>query len=162
MYFCRLWVHNDGKHRAEDVQVYAESLWRRKNGSDQEVSSFLPMNLRWSHGNPAEPEVFAKRINPKMGKYCDLGYVAEPTILRNEGVRLIRTNEVLFGIQSKTNLFHMETEVYPNNKSNILEPGRYKLRLKIAAGNADPVEKSIAFEVSEDWSYLPVTISAAQ
>src|SRR5262245_53997754 len=66
-YYLRLWVKNDGKTRAERVQVFAAKLLRRNaGGSFKEVDAFLPMNLRWAHGQQASggPEIFAEGISP--------------------------------------------------------------------------------------------------
>jgi hypothetical protein len=51
-YVFRLWVTNQGSfNRAENVQVFAQSLERLSADSKTYVSitEFLPMNLTWSH-----------------------------------------------------------------------------------------------------------------
>ena len=82
-YYFRLWVENQGKQRAERVQVYAASLSRRQaDNTFKEVERFLPMNLCWTHGllEDNRPEVYADGISPKMGRLCDIGIVLEPQI----------------------------------------------------------------------------------
>src|SRR5262245_53754311 len=75
-YCLRLWVENEGKSRAEKVEVFVSEI-RQRRPSDGEfipVGSFIPMNLRWSFGSerPAHAEMFADGISPGMGVHCNL------------------------------------------------------------------------------------------
>jgi hypothetical protein len=109
-YYLRLWVKNDGKTRAERVQVFAAKLLRRSaDGSFREVDAFLPMNLRWAHGQQASggPEIFAEGISPEMGKHCDLGHLVDPEFRRNVG-------EDLPGVPTNETILALDLEVQPN------------------------------------------------
>ncbi len=66
-YFFRLWIKNDGKARADQVQVFASKLSRRAaDGNFKEDSRFLPMNLLWSHYPEETRTVYAEGISAKM------------------------------------------------------------------------------------------------
>lgn len=78
-YYLRLWVQNDGRERAEKVQVFACSLEKKHaDGKFRKVPSFLPMNLRWSHTAPVQ--IYADAISPGMGKHCDFGHITDPNL----------------------------------------------------------------------------------
>jgi hypothetical protein len=47
--------------------------------------------------------------------------------------------------------FALETEFKAFANSHLLEPGRYRLLLQIAAANAKPVEQTVELELSGDW-----------
>jgi cellobiose-specific phosphotransferase system component IIC len=56
-YYFRLWIKNVGTQRAEKVQVFVSKLSKKNvNGKFEEVNSFLPMNLKWSH---SQSEIYA-------------------------------------------------------------------------------------------------------
>src|SRR2546426_4672985 len=51
--YLRLWVVNQGRDAAQNVEVYARELQRRKaDGTWEQVTTFPPMNLRWSNVRP--------------------------------------------------------------------------------------------------------------
>ena len=146
-YWLRLWVKNEGRTRAEKVQVFAEQLARRAaDGTFKIVEDFLPMNLRWSHAQNPEgfPEVFADAISREMGRHCDLGRVVDPSCLVDLGESL---NDVPPG---KTDLA-LELEVKPNTRTHLLRPGDYRLSLRIGAANAGPVTAVVELNHTGEW-----------
>jgi hypothetical protein len=135
-YYFRLWVFNDGRLRAEDVQIFAASLiYKMADRSFEPVRDFLPMNLVWSHSLTSKqgPEIFAKGISPEMGKHCDLGFIEQP----HGGDDLC---------------FALAVEAIPNTGSHKLKPGIYKLELKVAASNSKPVTKYLEMNITGKWS----------
>lgn len=148
-YYLRLWIENKGKTRAERVQVFAAKLSRRNaDGSFKEVESFLPMNLRWAHGQQGSqgPEIFAEGISPKMGKHCDLGHVIDPNHRVNIG-------ENLPGVQPDETILAFDLEIQPNTKSHLIAPGVYQLQLRVAAANCAPVTRTIELTITGKWFF---------
>ena len=145
-YYLRLWLKNEGAVRAEKVQVFAEKLWRRAaDGSFNDVESFLPMNLRWSHSRtPDSPEIFADGISPRMGKHCDLGHITHPK-------RAAELNEWLSDVPHDKTILALDLEVAPNTQSHLLPPGVYRLDLRIAAANSKPVETTLEITLTGEW-----------
>jgi hypothetical protein len=146
-YYLRLWVQNDGKIHAERVQVFAAKLLRRSaDGSFKEVDAFLPMNLRWAHGQQASggPEIFAEGISPGMGKHCDLGHLVDPKFRRDvrEDLPDVPTNETILAL---------DLEVQPNTLTHLIPPGVYQLQLRVAAANCPPVPKTIELTITGKW-----------
>lgn len=141
-YYLRVWIENRGRERATDVQVFAERLFQKQDdGTFVGVASFLPMNLTWSHTDlPFLPNLGSRG----MGRHCDLGYLAE----------LHSPDPAYYPLaadQRTTTRFVLCLEVEPNTRSHILQPGTYRLTLKIAASNADPVSTTIELDVSGTW-----------
>jgi hypothetical protein len=137
-YFFRLWVKNSG-HLAERVQVYVDSVSRQLgDGRPQLMTDFIPMNLHWSDSPPDKPIIF-ETINPAMGRYCDFGAVSGPTN---------PTESLREGMTAGESTFNLQTQVTPNTQGNRLKPGRYTIKLLVAASNAKPK----AFNVTLDWS----------
>ena len=146
-YYLRLWVSNTGRTRAERVQVFAAKLFRRTaDGTFKQVESFLPMNLRWAHGQQGlrGPEIFADGISPDMGKHCDLGRVIDPAHHENLG-------EILPNIEASQSVLALDLEVTPNTKSHLVGPAVYQLHLRIAAANCAPIEKVIELTITGKW-----------
>ena len=114
-YFLRVWVTNTGRLTATRVQVFVERLEKEVNGRQFEiVSSFLPMNLRWSHSQD-EPIVFAEGIAPEMGQHCEFGVIVVPVAPPADPALLpVRVQ--------------MQTEVQPVSGTSELPAGIYKTR----------------------------------
>ncbi len=139
-YYFRLWIKNDGKVRAEKVQVFAEKLRRKAaDGTFLPVEGFMPMNLRWTHSG----EIFTEGISPLMGKHCDLGHISHPADL----IDLQEDHPDAWG---KT-VLALELEAKPLTKSHLVEPGKYKLTLKIAGSNCKPVTTTLEITLTGDW-----------
>ncbi len=146
-YYLRLWVQNLGQTRAESVQVFAANLSRRNaDETFKQIESFLPMNLRWAHGQQRSggPEIFAEGISPGMGKHCDLGRVIDPAHHANLG-------EELPGVGTGNSILALDLEVPPNTKSHLVSPGVYQLELRVAAANCIPVTKVIEITITGKW-----------
>jgi hypothetical protein len=146
-YYFRLWIENIGNQRAEKVQVFISKVSRRHaDGSFFEDKSFLPMNLRWSHSQSSNlgPEIFAEGISPHMGKHCDLAHMLDPK------------KRAIFGIslknipQDKT-ILEYDLEIAPNTLSHLAPPGIYRIELKLAAANMEPITKTIEINHTGDW-----------
>ena len=156
-YYFRLWVENVGNQRAEKVQVFMSKLFRRhEDGSFKEEKEFLPVNLRWSTGpvmpvygaNGATllPEIFADGISPKMGKHCDFGSI-KPLVKSHVRVGAIEQDENV----SSPDKFEFNVEFPPINKTNQVDPGVYRIELKLAAANTEPVTKIIELNHKGVW-----------
>jgi len=147
-YYFRLWIRNDGRMRAEKVQVFiARILKKHADGDFKEDKSFLPMNLKWAHSQTQGglPEVFADGISPKMGKHCDLGHILHP-LLRAQ------TNDTLPGFVRDQTLMSLDLEVQPNTRTHLVPPGVYRLELKIGAANAKPINRTFEMNLTGLWS----------
>ena len=131
-YIFRLWVENRGTVRATDVQVFAAKLSRERDGRYEPVRAFLPLNLVWARRTTIMPG-----ISPKMGQHCDIGRISEPGRRPSE--------DTLTGVSVTNTVFNLSLEVPPSTLAHLLEPGAYQLELHIAAGNCDPVIKTVQF-----------------
>jgi hypothetical protein len=126
-YWFRIWVRNDGRSSAEQVQVQASGLLRRsENGRFEEIRQFLPMNLRWTH----TAAIYAPRISPGMGLHCELGRI----------------------MRGQPDNFELLVEVQPFTGWHRLPPGVYRLVLALAAANADASPFAIEIEVRGGWA----------
>jgi hypothetical protein len=140
-YYLRIWIENVGNQRAEQVQVFASKLNRKQpDGTFAEVSSFLPMNLRWAHID----RPYLESLSPRMGQHCNVGYVADPN------TRSVPA-EFLPPVSDDKTRLRLSLEVQPNTGSDLLEQGTYLLELKIAASNSEPVTMSLELFVSGTW-----------
>lgn len=143
-YYLRLLVKNEGTQRVEKVQVFVSRLLRqREDAGFEEVRSFLPMNLRWSHSqqNVSGPEIFADGISPGMTKHCDLGCIYDPNLI----------HAGKFGGTPGETICRLDLEVFPHTNSHILLPGLYRLELRVAGANAAPVDSKIELRIGGDW-----------
>ncbi len=146
-YYLRLWIENTGNRRAEKVQVFVARLFRRHaDGAFVEDSNFLPMNLRWSHSQPSPlgPEIFAEGISPEMGRHCDLGHILDPCKRMIIGINLP-------DVDAEKTIFEFDLEVSPNTLSHLAPPGFYRIEIKLAAANMEPITKTIELNHTGDW-----------
>ncbi|HKO93964.1 MAG TPA: hypothetical protein VJU61_22575 [Polyangiaceae bacterium] len=125
-YYLRLWITNTGKEAAENVQVFAAKLVTVSGGLDV-TEGFLPQNLRWTHTD-AGHSTFWDRMNPDMGRHCDLGEIpqniGEPAVLRLLLEKSIPT----------------------------LTAGVYHLTVMVAASNAKPKTATVEVKVGGQWT----------
>jgi len=127
--YVRMWIVNSGNTAARNVEVYLSALCRKVGEDWKPVTSFLPMNLKWSHLGT----IYFPLIARDMGKHCDLGHIAEPRIRPIIG----EVNPAL-AIPDDVASFAFDVMAAPNNKTHIVGPGTYRLGLVIAAENARP------------------------
>ncbi|ALA57797.1 hypothetical protein [Nitrospira moscoviensis] len=143
-YYFRIWVQNEGRQRAEKVQVFVSRLQKKHaDGFFKDVDSFLPMNLRWSHTSP--PEIFTEGISPGMGKHCDFGHIIEPNF-RNSLMQPVPS-----GSSQGRTILELDLEVEPNTLSHLIVEGDYRLYVKVAAANCPPTEKCWEVNLTGKW-----------
>ena len=141
--YLRLWVENVGNATAVNAEVFARNLRRqRADRSWEGVTTFLPMNLKWSNIG----QVYFPRIAPEMGKHCDLGHIVDPMqrhMLREDAPRLALTTQ-------QTSLSF--DVVWPSNqRGHIIGPGDYRIDLLIAAENARPITITVSIALRGFW-----------
>lgn len=134
-YYYRLKIYNDGRGPAKQVEVFASSLLKKnENNNFEVVSSFIPMNLRWSHFEGW----FAPAILPKMYRHCNLGKTPHP-----------QKHPEIWG---RWTVFFLTLHVIPNNGGERVPPGLYRLGLKVAAENIKkPIEATLEINNSGEW-----------
>lgn len=140
-YFVRVKVRNSGRTRAEKVQVYAAKLSKRGlDGKFEEISTFPSLNLKWSNYPHDKPVIFLDGLSPKMEAFCDVVSFVDPAcplIDRPPG--------------SAPNTTVGELQLEAATPERRLNPGAYKLTLRIAAANVEPIDKVLEFEHKGPW-----------
>jgi hypothetical protein len=140
-YVFRRWISNTGKTTAERVQVFARRLFRLgSEGEFIEDGRFLPMNLLWSHNAGVTLEGIARG----MGHHCDLGYVFDP---RRSNPNVHRPS----GFENHQTWLQLETEVRPFTGTSHLKPGTYRLELRAAGSNVNPVDATLEISLEGTW-----------
>lgn len=145
-YYFRLWIENTGRIKAENVQVYfSELLQKHLDGHYKRVKQFQPMNIKWSNSPIGRQDIFALEISPFMGRHCDLCHIRDPETLT--GI-VMRDN---LGVNDEIALVEFDLEVIPATLSNIIEPGEYQIKLKLAASNKRPKEVVLKLNFNGNW-----------
>jgi len=142
-YYVRAQVENIGRTRAEKVQAYASKLARQ--GLDNQfvdVPSFVPLNAKWSNSPPGGVSTVLDGISPKMAAFLDIVALCDPSN-PHQGRPAGTSPNVTVG--------ELQLEVAPLSGSNLLPPGTYRLSLRIAAANAEPIDKVFEFKHTGDW-----------
>jgi hypothetical protein len=150
MIYMRMKIRNSGRSLARDVQVFAESVTQFNPDPPgwQPVQMFPPMNLAWSD-LPDDADVklrmFFPGLGPTMSKHCDLGRIAF-----HKYRRLVGDDRP--GLNAKLNSFAFEILARSNPPGGyIVGPGRYRIRLLLAADNARPVDRTIELVLRPEW-----------
>ncbi len=139
-YYVRIKVENTGRSRAEKVQVSAQKLARR--GADNQfvdIPTILPLNLKWANLGVA----ILDGISPKMSSFCDVIALCDPD---NPVQR--RPN----GALPTVTIGQIQLEVDPFTDGHLLAPGTYRLSLRIAAGNVEPIDRIVEFVHTGTWT----------
>jgi len=142
-YYVRANIQNSGRTRAEKVQVYASKL--EKLGADNkfaDIETFLPLNMRWTNSPPGGAAAILDGISPKMGALCDIVSVCDPANPHQSRPP---------GTPVSATVGQLQLEVEPFTGSHLLSPGTYRLTLRIAAANVEPIEKFFEFRHTGTW-----------
>jgi hypothetical protein len=143
IYYARLWVQNAGNRRAESVEVFITKVERiTRDRSYEPIEGFVPSNLRWANTDPIRPEIF-HAMNPEMGRYCDLGAIADPACT---------TLKEIPGVPKGTATFDLVLQTALPSDAHRLPPGDYRLTLKVSAANAQPLELNVNVSISGNWT----------
>jgi hypothetical protein len=149
-YFVRIKVENVGKTRAEKVQVSASKLAKRGlDGKFVDIPTTLPLDLKWANSRPEAVVTILDGISSKMSAFCDvisLWNPANPYLRRPAGT----PGDVTVG--------QLELEVRPPNDTDLLPPGTYRLTMRIAAANFEPIDKELEFKHTGAWTDDDVTM----
>lgn len=144
-YYLRFRVKNNGREKAENVEVFASKLTKlHQNGTYVEVPSFLPMHLTWSF----YPAIFVPKIAPNMFRHCDIARIINPKDrLDCEGEAGHRPD-----VKPGETVLSFATIDKPHSLSYLQEHGTYRLTIVIAASNYPrPVEKCLEINLSKNW-----------
>lgn len=140
-YWVRAKVENSGQSRAKKVQVYAGGLARLGvDGKFVDIPTFLPLNMRWANSPPGGQGATLDGISPRMGAFCDIVAIcnpANPYWPRPEGT------------PANTTVGQLQLEAFTG--AEMLPPGTYRLSLRIAAANVEPIEKIFTFRHTGTW-----------
>jgi hypothetical protein len=177
--YLRIYVKNVGSAVARNAEVYAQSLQRlSENGSPVPVKPFPPQNLGWANTLAITPEqIYFPIISPGMGRYCDVGSVADPfqhakaykarptdssldtlSSTSSSGFGAMHPPAVLKSHQDHHAQPRAETKMGfmvrspPNNQGNIVGPGTYLLKVLVAAENCRPVVCTLEIFHAGTWN----------
>ncbi len=142
-YYVRAKVENTGRSRAEKVQVSASKLSKR--GADNkftDIPTILPLNLKWANSPPEGVVAILDGISPRMSAFCDVVGLCDPA---NPHQRKPT------GTPPNTTVGQLQLEVDPYTESHLLSPGTYRLTLRIAAANVEPIDKVFEFTHTGTW-----------
>ncbi len=141
----RLLVKNTGRSFAKNVEVYVDEVsTRTPDGSWISIETFPPMNLLWTD---IPRGLYFPGISPGMGKHCSLGHITNP-----QHRRMIPADEnPTLGLSPGQTSFVFDLIAEPNQRSHVVGPGRYKIRLILAAENARPIRYDIELNVTGSW-----------
>ncbi len=129
-------THVKGK-TAEDVEIMVTNFWKiNTNGAREKISSFLPMNLKWSHFQPSITNI---RVPKGIFRHCDFGSIRQD--LSNEN-----TCYLLIDTMVQPNL--VSGDIYPN----IIKPGVYEFELMLTGSNTKVLKQCWRLEFQDKWS----------
>lgn len=142
-HWFRLFVKNEGKSNAKDLEVLIEAVEIKTGDKWQTYPEFLPSNLVWTHINSP----YLSNLLPGTMKNVDLGYILDPK------KRISNTLEYnnLFPNGPTDIMFNVNISVKPYNQYNIIGPGEYKFSLIVGASNCDPIREKFNITFSNEW-----------
>jgi len=90
----------------------------------ENISTFLPLNMRWANSPPGGTGAILDGISPKMGAFCGIVAICDPA---NQ-----YWNKPA-GTPPNTTVAQLQLEAFTG--AEMLPPGTYRLTLRIAAAN---------------------------
>ena len=142
--YLRLWVENTGNATGRKVEVYAKLLHHQRSDERWEVvPEFPPMNLKWANLD----KVFFPSIPPGMGKHCDVAHVTDPSKRNQLGEDAPQSSTS----QQEETLLVFDLMVAPNHRGHIVERGKYKLDILVAADNVRPISQTLFISLPRTW-----------
>lgn len=143
-YFVRVKIENTGRTRAEKVQVSALNLARRGlDGAFVDIPTILPLNMKWSNSPPSGAVTVLDGISRKMSAFCDIISLCDPANPYQARPQSTAQNLTIGQLQ-----FEFE----PSDGSHLLAPGTYRLSLRIAAANVEPIDRIVEFTHAGTWT----------
>jgi hypothetical protein len=143
-YFVRIKVENEGRTRAEKIQVSALKLAKR--GLDNtfvDLPTTLPFNMKWSNYPPTAPVTVLDGISRKMWAFCDIVSLCDPANTYQRRPTNTPATETVGQLQLEFDL---------PDEWHLLARGTYRLTLRIAAANASPICKIVEFTHDGTWT----------
>jgi hypothetical protein len=130
-YYLRFRIKNLGNARLSNVEAQVTELYeKQRNGRFKSVPDFLPLNLKWAHDH-----VISKpHIQSGLFHHLDFAH-SIPNPVSGLNVALM-----------------LDTFITPNNFSNLIIPGKYKIKLVFSADDINPIEKWYLIELKNIWS----------
>ena len=142
-YFFRILVKNDGRAKAESIELLATELSKKHTDDNfHKIDSFIPMNLTWTHSFKAK---YYPAISKGMFRHCDLGYILKP----EDRHKFINEDHEKF--DKTQTIFGLELEVKPNSLQHLFGPGIYRLKVLIASSSTEPIERTIEIKHIGEW-----------
>jgi hypothetical protein len=142
-YWFRLFVSNNGKSTANDVEVTIDKVYKKIGDQWKVYSAFLPSSLKWTHIDQA----LLSGLIPGTVRNIDFGYIMDPKI---RYAYPFENNPTLTNDMTE-NLLNVCISVKPWIGYNIIEPGEYKFQLTIGAKNCKPQKEQIILKFTKDW-----------
>jgi len=139
-YAFRFGVRNDGESQARLCEAFIAELKEEKENKWVDVEYFQQVHLRWDKGK--ESENLYTHINPSsVRRLCIIGYITKPA----EGLP-----------EDEAKWFRL-TPLYSigGYQPQYLKPGKYRLKVTVAAENAKPVSQNFELLWSGVWKDKP-------
>lgn len=131
--YVRVRVNHERGNAAENAELLAAALWEiDSSGQKKAVSSFLPLNLKWSHVGGV-----TIRVPRRLFRHCDLGH---------------------FQPVGNQTVFILDTIVQPNpvgtgTAPNVLFPGTtYEIELRLSGDNTKTIAGRWRISFGSGWS----------
>lgn len=150
-YYFRILVKNVGKTSAKNVEVFTADLKKCRGEGLQTVSSFVPMNLRWSNTEGGPPlclyRMLFPAIHPGAWKHCDVFHVVYPSGRNHFDEERYDRNDV----SPERAVLSFNTIALPNTKGYLQPPGDYSLKVIVGAENAKAVPRTLRIKMDGTW-----------
>ena len=147
-YYYRFKIWNKGKISAEKVEVIISDIFRKQGNNYKRLNSFSLDNLVWSiPGEKGERKIYCDYISPDTYKYCNLGHIHDPKIRE----RMPSEFNPDLPVKKDEAIFSFDLNFLSNILYHLVEPGIYKISIKIGCANAKTITKEFELTVTGNW-----------
>lgn len=149
VYYFALKMWNDGKNKAENVEVTLNDVFKKVGDKWERISGFNPDNLLWRlTGDPYLPF-----LNPGTPKQCNIGYIIDPKIRTDSKLSHLMKyeNNPNLNVNPDETIFHIQVSMQSTNLTYLIAPGTYKFRLSASCSNGKTAYQEYKIKITGKW-----------
>lgn len=148
VYWLRLRVTNEGKRRADQVQVKIDRVQQKRSGNTYApMESFPPMNLCWARQIEGRNPAYLPTIQPGTAEHCNLAHIFKPA----DRVTYPFPLENKPGVSPDRTLLSIDTDGKPYSRFQLLPEGSYRINLTLVSNDTAPTKLDIEITLDGQW-----------
>ncbi len=151
-FYYRFKIWNKGRISAKNVEVLIVDILKKEGNLFKRIEAFSPDNLKWSTlfdiiDGRSIPKRYCDYISPDTYKHCNLGHIHDPKIRS----LIPGEDNPLLPVQKDETIFCFDVHFMSNILYYLVEPGEYKIHIKVGCENTRTITRKYLVKVTGKW-----------